>query len=452
MSITEVFAIRGVIEGFYGKPWSVDERLKMMTFMQEHGYNAYFYSPKDDPYLRERWNEDHPHSRFTKLVELVRHAKRLQLSFYYCISPGLSIEYSNDEHIQLLVTKYRQLFDEGVRHFGLFFDDIPLSLLHRNDLQTFQHLADAHVTVVLQVWNQMQEWSSDIQLTVCPTQYFGLGNEEYIVHLGRHLPSSILIFWTGRFVCSPFLTDRDAARFEEFTGHKPLYWDNYPVNDLAMAEELHIGPLLHRDPQLCHHASGYVANAMELPESSKIPLITIADYLRDPENYHPEQSWHRAIQEVAGHKNAPAFLKFADNVRSSFLNDQESPQLLEAFHEFRFHFLHKDQDHAVTKLMNIFREMEENAQYLLHQMENQKLLGEIKGWLTKYWHWSKVGQSAVSLINMGQKGKLLQAGYHLLRLKQWLKKTEQLPHKVCGSVVKLFSDAVLQEVNKQRGK
>lgn len=450
MARTKSFAIRGVIEGFYGKPWTSAERMKMMSFLHEQGYNAYFYSPKDDPYLRERWNENHPSSQFTRLTELVHHAKELQLDFYYCISPGLSMEYSNDQHIQSLLDKYRQLFDKGVRHFGLFFDDIPLSLMHKKDRQAFEHLSDAHAHVVLQVWNQIQEWSYDVKLSVCPTQYCGMGNEAYIVRLGRQLPTSILIFWTGRFVCSPYLTDRDAARFEQYTGHQPLYWDNYPVNDLAMADELHIGPLLHRDPHLYRHASGYVANAMELAESSKIPFITIADYLRDPENYDPEKSWQRAIREVAGEQNADAFLKFADNVRSSFLNDQESTHLMEAFHEFRFHYLHQDREHAITRLMHTFREMERNANDLLHRMENQKLQNEIKGWLKKYWHWSKVGQSAVSLIHRGQNGQLLQAGYQYLRLKRWLRRAEQLPHKVCGSVVRLFCEAVLQEVSKQR--
>lgn len=447
----EAFPIRGVIEGFYGKPWTIEERLDMMTFMKRHGYNTYFYSPKDDPYLRDLWQEEHPPHQFESLQRLIRHAKDLGLNFTYCISPGLSMKYSSEEHFSKLLRKYRRMYDEGVRHFSILYDDIPSTLLHPEDQQIFKHLAAAHVHVTMALWEQLRAWSEQTSLIVCPTQYFGMGGEPYIQFLGHHLPKEIPIFWTGRFVCSPFLTEHDAQRFEAYTGHSPLYWDNYPVNDLLMADELHIGPLLHRDPHLYRHASGYVANAMELPESSKIPLITIADYLRDPEHYDPEESWKRAIREVAGTSDADAFLRFADNVRGSFLNDQESPQLLEAFHEFRFQFLHHDQEAAVSRLMRTFKEMEQTANYLLHRMSNQKLACEVRSWLNKYWHWAKVGQAAVALIDKGSKGELIRAAFHFVRLKQWLKRAEKLPRKVCGNVVKLFTDIVLEEVQKQRG-
>ncbi|MGD8188772.1 protein O-GlcNAcase [Brevibacillus ginsengisoli] len=446
-----VFRLRGVIEGFYGKPWTMEERLEMMTFIHRHGYNTYFYAPKDDPYLRDRWQEDHPTRQFELLQQLIRHATQLGLDFTYCISPGLSMKYSSEEHFNKLLHKYRRVFDEGVRQFSILYDDIPSTLLHAEDRQSFQDLADAHVQVTLALWKHLQDWSEETRLIVCPTQYFGMGGEPYIQYLGQNLPPEIPIFWTGRFICSPFLTEHDAQRFEAYTGHPPLYWDNYPVNDLLMADELHIGPLLHRDPHLNRHACGYVANAMELSESSKIPLITIADYLRDPEHYDPEESWSRAIREVVGASDAEAFQRFADNVRGSFLNDQESPQLLEAFHEFRFRYLHHDQEAAVSRLMRTFREMEQTASYLLHRMSNKKLASEVKSWLNKYWHWAKVGQAAVSLIDQGRKGKLIRAAYQLVRLKLWLKRTEKIPRKVCGNVVKLFTDIVLQEVQKQRG-
>ena len=76
---------------------------------------------------------------------------------------------------------------------------------------------------------------------------------------------------------------QDARRFERTAGRPPLYWDNYPVNDVAMGFELHVGPYLGRDPRLATASRGIVANPMELFEASRIPLATIADFLRDPE-------------------------------------------------------------------------------------------------------------------------------------------------------------------------
>lgn len=448
MSKLACFAVRGVIEGFYGTPWTHAERLDMIDFLHRHDYNAYFYSPKDDVYLRERWMEPHPEAAMRQLDELIASALGRGMQFVYCLSPGLSMEYASPAHMELLLKKYRTMYDKGVRYFSLLFDDIPMHLLHERDVAQFAHLADAHVQTTRRVWESMQEWGEPVKLVVCPTQYNGIGKEPYIQHLGRHLPEEIDLFWTGRFVCSPYLTDGDAVRFGEYTGHKPFYWDNYPVNDLAMASELHIGPLRHRDPDLWQHAAGYVANAMSLPECSKIPLMTTAAYLRDPQGYDPDAAWKQAVEEVAGKDDAEAFFTFADNVQSSFLCEGESPRLLEAFLAFRFQFLQGDRNKAVSELTLLFREMEQTAHQLLGGMSNLKLAKEARPWIEKYRHWAKVGQSAVALIDHGTSGKIPQAAYHLLRLKQWIKRTERLPQKVCGQVMQLFVDAILQEVRK----
>ncbi|HEY4397239.1 MAG TPA: beta-N-acetylglucosaminidase domain-containing protein, partial [Acidimicrobiia bacterium] len=46
--------LRGVIEGFYGRPWSLTDRLEMIEFLAERGMNAYVYAPKSDPKHRDR--------------------------------------------------------------------------------------------------------------------------------------------------------------------------------------------------------------------------------------------------------------------------------------------------------------------------------------------------------------------------------------------------------------
>ena len=45
----------GIIEGFYGKPWTWAEREETIAFLAPHGYGFYLYAPKADPYLRRHW-------------------------------------------------------------------------------------------------------------------------------------------------------------------------------------------------------------------------------------------------------------------------------------------------------------------------------------------------------------------------------------------------------------
>ena len=50
----------GIIEGFFGRPWSWPERAAAIRFLRPYGYGFYLYAPKADPYLRRRWQEPHP--------------------------------------------------------------------------------------------------------------------------------------------------------------------------------------------------------------------------------------------------------------------------------------------------------------------------------------------------------------------------------------------------------
>jgi hypothetical protein len=46
----------GVIEGFYGRPWSKNQRLELLDHMSSwKGLNTFIYSPKDDKKHRAHW-------------------------------------------------------------------------------------------------------------------------------------------------------------------------------------------------------------------------------------------------------------------------------------------------------------------------------------------------------------------------------------------------------------
>ncbi len=50
----------GLIEGYYGRPWSWNERFETMRFLAAWGYGFHLYAPKADAHLRRRWREPHP--------------------------------------------------------------------------------------------------------------------------------------------------------------------------------------------------------------------------------------------------------------------------------------------------------------------------------------------------------------------------------------------------------
>ena len=58
-TFAEPIPLRGVIEGFYGEPWTFADRESLMPFCRENKLNAYIYAPKDDLYHRTKWRESY---------------------------------------------------------------------------------------------------------------------------------------------------------------------------------------------------------------------------------------------------------------------------------------------------------------------------------------------------------------------------------------------------------
>ena len=108
-----------------------------------------------------------------------------------------------------------------------------------------------------------------------------MSRTRYLDDLARLTPPEIAIGWTGPAVVNDSITAEDArARAAALRGRAPLIWDNYPVNGATMADRLHLGPLWGRDNDLLEACSGYLANPMVQPRCSRLPLASIAAWLR----------------------------------------------------------------------------------------------------------------------------------------------------------------------------
>ena len=278
----------------------MSEREAALTTLSAHGLNAYFYGPKDDPFCCKRWDEPYDGPSLDALGRILQICRRCVLNMRYMLAPGFSICYASQDHRARLMAKYRQVYELGVRDFVLLLDDIPERLVHAEDVASFPSLVDAHIALCNFVWAQLGALPEPVTLTVCPTQYWGPPDGDYIVRLGRGIPHEIPMIFTGDRICSEKLTTAGARAFFEHTGHRPLYWDNYPVNDAEMVDELHIGPIFGRDGDLPDAAEGMIFNPMEFKEASMIPLITAAHYMLDSACYDPERSYEAAVAEVLG--------------------------------------------------------------------------------------------------------------------------------------------------------
>jgi hypothetical protein len=152
-----------------------------------------------------------------------------------------------------------------------------------------------------------------------PTEYAGNDCTPYSEALAGALRRRIPVAWTGPGVFAAVITEAEATARAACLGGRPVVlWDNFPVNDTILSNNLHLGPLTGRDPGLVGALRGYLLNPMTQPYASRIPLTTAAAYLRDPGGYDPEAAWQAALAEFGG--GGPGLAILAAQVRSSALD------------------------------------------------------------------------------------------------------------------------------------
>ncbi|QNO37716.1 beta-N-acetylglucosaminidase domain-containing protein [Protaetiibacter sp. SSC-01] len=300
------FTERGVIEGFYGEPWTHEERLRLVAELGRLGMNRYVYAPKDDPYHRKRWRESYPEPEGARLAELVAASHAAGVELVYALHPGLDMVHTDDADHAALARKARELHALGIRRFALLFDDIDEGLPDARDRERYgegvagagrAHGAscsrfEAEVLAPLGIGGR---------LLMVPTHYAGSDPTPYRDGLVETLAEGIGVFWTGDDIVVGEVTEDHVRRaIASFGGHPLVLWDNFPVNDFDRSRAF-LGPLLGRAAGLARAGlAGIVANPMVEFEPSRFALHTVAAWAADPDAYEPSAAAEAALHAVAG--------------------------------------------------------------------------------------------------------------------------------------------------------
>src|SRR5213593_695393 len=109
--------LAGVIEGFYGPPWTQAERFELFDWMGAWGLNTYLYAPKDDLKHRALWREPYSAAEVETLAQLIQACQRDSIRFIYALSPGLDIRYSNESDLDHVRKRFEQMLALGCQHF-----------------------------------------------------------------------------------------------------------------------------------------------------------------------------------------------------------------------------------------------------------------------------------------------------------------------------------------------
>ena len=313
--------LRGIVEGFYGTPWTFEDRADIMNFCRQSNFNSYIYAPKDDPYHREKWRLPYPAEKFSELERLVTIAKNNNVRFIFAVSPGLDLNYKGDkgeEDFKTLIRKLDAMYQIGVRDFAIFFDDL------KDDKGNHHESGKLQAQFLNRVQKNLRNRYKDVApLIMVPTEYFyedmvkGDKVKPYTHDLAKNLDPRIVVLYSGRGVVCDGITDKELAEVNKIFGREVGVWWNYPVNDYSLTPDgnrnvkLALGAI---EKLPTAKITAIFFNPMEQVQMSKIALATGAIYANNPAAYNDEQAWDKVLSEQFG-SLAPDMKIFATHSR-----------------------------------------------------------------------------------------------------------------------------------------
>jgi protein O-GlcNAcase/histone acetyltransferase len=296
--------LSGVIEGFYGAPWSMAERLELFEWMARWRLNTYMYAPKDDLKHRAVWRESYSSDEADRFRELIQAAAARGIRFVYALSPGLDIRYADTADWNVLRRRVSQMMTLGCRDFALLFDDIPDTL----DAATLAYsgsLAEAQCDVTNDLAGSIEEYDPRARLLFCPTPYCsrmvnaGLGGERYLETIGKKLFPWIDVLWTGPDIVSREITAEHVREISALLRRKPIIWDNLFANDYD-GHRFFCGPYTGRPAALRAETNGLLLNPNNELLLNYVPLHTFSAFVHDTDGaYDPRAAYLSGMREWA---------------------------------------------------------------------------------------------------------------------------------------------------------
>ncbi len=386
---------RGVVEGYYGIPWSAEARCSLFDFYGRNKMNTYIYAPKDDPYHHGGGcYKPYPPERAAELKRLVENARKNHVRFVWAIHPANTVHWQDNEgktQLDALCQKLQHIYELGVRAFGVLVDDSAGEIgKPERQVQLCNYLTEHFIRTHPDV-NQT--------LIMCPTGYNrSWTNPGFLRRLGQGLEPSTCVMWTGDTVVHD-ITLAGQRWVREQLGRPTFIWWNWPCNDfksgrLSMGRAYGMG----QEREMLKLMSGFVANPMQQAEANKVGLFGVADYTWNVTRFHSEQSWKDGIARLyPAHQKA--MLLFCEHNSYLLPNNhgydrEESVRITPVAEQFLRSLAEGKPDaKAAAKLREEFKNMERAGREL--REGEPTLAATIEPWLRQFERVGRVGQLAL---------------------------------------------------------
>ena len=314
---------RGLVEGYYGYPYSVAVKKDLMRFMMRMKMNTYMYGAKSDVYHSQKWEAPYPATLTPQQVknglltqdmirDIAKTSQDTKVNFIWAIHPGNSFV-GDANVVNRIMNKYSRMYELGVRQFAVFVDDVGVPKSEADCKTNADHLT-ALQAAIDKKWNSA---SATPEARVRPLHFVpqvytlswvGEADRKRFYNALSKTPDKITIYITGWGVWTvPNSNDLDVVRKE--LQRPAAWWWNYPCNDNAdgqiypsdMYYNFFEMPAVDNNakmPKQLEHGLGIVSNPMQEGEVAKTALFSVADYAWNNAAFDNMKSWNASFSRI----------------------------------------------------------------------------------------------------------------------------------------------------------
>lgn len=285
-------AIRGYLEGYYGKLLRWQEREQLISSLPSQRLNTYCYAPKEDTKHRLHWREPYDPEWYASFAQFCALAQEHKVSIVAGIAPGLDFNFFDENgksDFDRLLNKAKGLLANGADHILILWDDIEESnYQHSNGLSE----GAAHARIV----NQLSE-SLEQDIWVVPRVYAEEINDtnNYLGDFFSELNEIHTVLLCGNAIVSNAITPKDLQKLSGTINadsncgafsHRIVAWDNFYANDYC-PRRLFAGPWVGRET-----INDFLINPTGMPLTDSL-LLDIA--VSTHTSKHRQKDWADAL-------------------------------------------------------------------------------------------------------------------------------------------------------------
>lgn len=400
---------RGVVEGYYGFPYSVAVKKDLLRYMMRYKMNTYMYGGKSDPFHSQFWQKPYPDTITAEeerngwmtqeqIRSIAKVSAETKVNFIWAIHPGDSF-IESETVIDDIMSKFDKMHQLGIRQFALFVDDVSIPEEKAEMDLTAKRVADLQKAIENR-WNTAKAVATD---TVRPLHFvpqiycsnFASSAEQrmaFMESIGK-TPKHITVYTTGQGVWTVPNCEHTANIRQEF-GREMAWWWNYPCNDNAdgqiypmdMYSNFVDMPAVRNGstlPETLTDNIGLVANPMQQGEISKTPLFSVADYAWNNSGFDNKTSWEASFASLTENAEVQKAYRFL----ADYLRWNEPAPMGRLIKDYKYavnnHFKGKSE-----KLVSLLNEIVDNCE-TLEQLKNSSsesdvlLYRDLSPWLLK---------------------------------------------------------------------